>query len=119
VYTRKDIEIIERESCEVKLEKTLIDQLGCLIRYREKWKSQQSERKNDTYIEDVLKLIKMSGLIEMSNTICDDEDYYDIIFNNMIDLLNHTINYIVQILRNDKSIDILKLFKFMKINENQ
>ena len=61
----------------------------------------------------------MSGLIEMSNTICDDEDYRDIIIKNMIDLLNNSINEIVQILRNDKSIDILKLYKFMKINENQ
>ena len=61
----------------------------------------------------------MSGLIEMSNTICDDEDYRDIIIKNMIDLLNNSINEIVQILRNDKSIDILKLYKLMKINENQ
>ena len=61
----------------------------------------------------------MSGLIEMSNTICDDEDYRDIIIKNMIDLLNNSINEIVKILRNDKSIDILKLYKFMKINENQ
>ena len=61
----------------------------------------------------------MSGLIEMSNTICDDEDYRDIIIKNIIDLLNNSINEIVQILRNDKSIDILKLYKFMKINENQ
>ena len=93
--------------------------MGILKSYFRKNKGQQSERQNDTYIEDLLKLIKISGLIEMSNTICDDEDYKDIIFKNMVDLLNHSINEIVQILRNDKSIDMLKLYKFMKINEIQ
>ena len=60
----------------------------------------------------------MSGLLYISNTICEDFDFKDMIFKNMEINLNVAIIEIVDILESIKLIELKQLVKYTIIKES-
>ena len=60
----------------------------------------------------------MSGLFYVSNTICEDYEFKDMIFKNMEINLNQTIIEIVDILKSYKLIGLKQLVKYTNIKDS-
>ena len=77
----------------------ILEILKYIIGIRSMCKSEQSShRKHDSYLENIERMIRMMGLLFVSNSICDDYEYKDMFFKNLEIHLNLIIIEIVNTL---------------------